>query len=465
MYVVISEGGLSQVATVFTKTTTARVNGDKTAPEVKGETSKAKYTFNNWRFNVTLLNPYFSPNTTKIDNVLDLGWLNVDFVITFNFHVCDRDFPNPCDDGDGKIYTNNNHPRLDVQMFINLNSSHPNITDTYVALPHEKGDIEVYIHCSNTICVIPPSDIADAVAQGFLPALTTTLAKSIRTEALNASSHIDLLRTIPVGKGSIISDFEGGWWTLPPSSGTYIPGMVLAPRGMTYADVSGKAVPPPYNPTFVPPAAILESPAHDMEIFFTEYFFESLLWAMAEENLFDRVEVDSDLPPASPIHLTTDDSFFSQAVPGLAKFPHMKLEVTTSMGPSDVSRSSIDASGLHFLSSNLTMSFSIDTGSALVPGWTVKADVSFDFALVPTVHGNEIMVNGTLKNINSVVSTVSSSVGSVDDSAFEQLIQFLGGALVVPGFRVPLPAGLTATNPAIQYQQGYLVLQTDFVYA
>lgn len=68
-----------------------------------------------------------------------------------------------------------------------------------------------------------------------------------------------------------------------------------------------------------------------------------LVWALNINGDFNTTITNSDLPPDSPIQLTTSDIFFQQAVPDIKHYPDMDINIITSLYKlSDVSLTSTD---------------------------------------------------------------------------------------------------------------------------
>jgi len=325
------------------------------------------------------------------------------------------------------------------------------------------GDIEIHVQCTDTICLISAQDIANAMATAFSPTFDKAVANAIRDTAGNYSKDISMWHTIPIGTDAKLqADLEGGWWILPAIGGSLTPGILISPQGTVYSDYNNVETKPPYTPTFSPPVAELNAPTHDIEVFLTEYIFETALWAAGTDRLFDRIITNSEVPADSPVHLTTSDDFFSQAVPGLSKYPKMDLRVQT--GLISVSKSLIDAKGLHIPGTNLTVIFSIINGTTIIPGWTMNIEVGFDLSLTPKAVRNSIVVNTTVENVTPVILAVSSSVGAINNDAFVQLFQLVFGAAPSPSFAIPLPKGTVASAPSITSQVGYIVVAAEFTY-
>lgn len=52
---------------------------------------------------------------------------------------------------------------------------------------------------------------------------------------------------------------------------------------------------------------------------------------MSENGEFNMTITPNEVPPLSPVKLSTNNLFFTESVPGLAEFPNMNITVKTSL--------------------------------------------------------------------------------------------------------------------------------------
>lgn len=137
---------------------------------------QVSYTLSSFRFTLDLENYYY----TAASPTYTFGWQSTGFVLTFNYHMCLHVIFHPCESGNVQI-TTTKAVNLQVDASMDFSGAALNFLAQNVQLLFNRGDINIYVHCSNAICVIPPSDVANAIAQAFVPAFVGGIKTSINT--------------------------------------------------------------------------------------------------------------------------------------------------------------------------------------------------------------------------------------------------------------------------------------------
>eukprot|EP01130_Rhizamoeba_saxonica_P016782 TRINITY_DN7826_c0_g1_i3.p2 TRINITY_DN7826_c0_g1~~TRINITY_DN7826_c0_g1_i3.p2 ORF type:complete len:272 (+),score=45.12 TRINITY_DN7826_c0_g1_i3:892-1707(+) len=156
----------------------------------------------------------------------------------------------------------------------------------------------------------------------------------------------------------------------------------------------------------------------DVNVIFTEYTFNSGIWALNASKDFVYEVSNADLPKDSKFSLDTDDYFLLLAVPGLFDYPHVNITINISLGKSG--SVTITPNGSLF-KGNILFDFAlVDDQAPLNLGWTI------DFAVSSTLHmdtyllpNGSIASNLTFTDWKNSASLVKSNVGTVHTSLFE----------------------------------------------
>eukprot|EP00026_Physarum_polycephalum_P007750 Phypoly_transcript_07816.p1 GENE.Phypoly_transcript_07816~~Phypoly_transcript_07816.p1 ORF type:complete len:520 (+),score=88.36 Phypoly_transcript_07816:147-1562(+) len=423
---------------------------------ISGSSSSATYTFSGWKVSIALITPNWKPVTT---NEFLVGWQQFNFTIESNYHVCGTSWPNPCEDGNMYVYTTDDNTQMYLDTVLDLTQSPPFINVTATDLNFDQNGIQIFVQCTNTFCLIPTQDIADAVAQNFVSLFTTAVANAARA---SLQKQVTKYRTEFSFTDGLGLDMESNWWIMLAGTGEN-PMLFVPTLGGFYTNVSGAITQPPFTPSFAPPLTYLESPKQDLNIGITEYFFSSLTWALGSLGFFNKVITSSEVPAESPVQLNTNDAFFLQVVPGLSAYPEMDITITTTLVKS--STPTIDAAGLHVWGTNLTFDFALSNSSYSHHGWTLSNVFDIDFTLVASASGSLIVVNATISNFSSVVDVTESDMGTITGAGFSTLYQLLESQIKVPGFAIHLPESVSASNPTVALNPQYIALGVDFAYS
>jgi hypothetical protein len=452
LYISFSDAAISNIAEVVTADIVNDINGYNGWPTISGSSSSVKYVFSNWKVAIAAVYPQWKYAGT---NELLIGWQQFNFTIQSNYHICSTSWPNPCEDGNMYVYTTDTHTSLYLDTVLDLTQSPPFINVTATDLDFTNNGIQVYVHCSNTFCLIPVNDIANAIAQNFVSLFTAGVAKAANT-ALQES--IAKFRTEFSFSNGLGLNFQSNWWILPDSS------IILVPTaGGFYTNVSGAISNPPFVPEFTPPLDYLGNPNEDFNIVITEYFFTSLTWALGSLGFFNTQITSSDVPAQSPVKLNTNDDFFLQVAPGLSAFPNMDITITTKLNA--VSIPTLDTSGLHVWGTDISFDFTLSNSSYSHHGWTLDNVFNIDFQIAASASGNLVEFTTTISNFSATAELTETDVGNVTADAFPLLYQLLESQIKVPGFAIHLPEAISASNPSVQPFDHFIGVGVDFSYS
>jgi hypothetical protein len=185
-----------------------------TLPNQSGKSGGVSYTFSNFAFDSNL-GTSISMTESGPEQVT-VVWNGYDFVLLFNYHVCDI----VCESGWVEIFTTQVVP---VSVDIALDFSGVNVVTTplsaLLANQQTAKFIEIYVQCTNTFCLIPTSKIAQAIANGFLAAFDGGVMQAI---ASVAQAHpMSTTFTVPLGATSLRAALAG-LWTLTPNTNLLI---------------------------------------------------------------------------------------------------------------------------------------------------------------------------------------------------------------------------------------------------
>jgi len=313
--------------------------------------------------------------------------------------------------------------------------------------------IEVYVDCTDTFCLIPTDDIANAVAGSFVSTFQTTMQTAINTAA---STYINTIpTTIPMPGYHLDIELQGGVDLFgAPNVVTYANG-VFSPDGSKQ---------PPFSPTYAPPDAVFSSPANQLDFIFTDFMIQTAVWAMNENGDFNMTITNADLPNNSPFHLKTSDPFFLAAVPELKHYPNMDINVVTSLY--NLSNVDISTSGIT-LGNSIVCQFDLVNSSSDIYGWTLLLDLSVLATASVAMDGPNISVTTSLSNWKSNVVVLKSNMGDISTADFEDLVTLALSQLPPPpAFAIPTPASyVVISSPSITFNDGYGDIGADAQYA
>jgi len=456
IYLTLAKDELFTVSQLFTKDVNTFLTNYR-QEAVNGSSSSITYKFWSFAFQVELdAFEYSSPSA----NAVTFGWNAVQFTIQFDYKICAKAWPNPCEDGHITVTTPNyNQKTVDASGVLLLNADKASFQLSSVALNAEDGDIAVWVQCKNAVCAIPTGDIAKAVTNELHPTFEKAASAAIQTVATKYVDKLSLQLNLPIGGASLVFNAESNWYVLP---GGLTPEIILAPMGEVLVKENGNVVPPPFSPAFQVPDSVLQNPTKQLNMYFTEYLFSVISWGVEEAGLLTRQISNNEVPSNSPVKLLTNDDFFQQAVPGLNAYPNMYINVTTK--PSTFAPVIIDTKGVHLSGSAIAMTFTVYNSSYSFAGWslvmTTYADLDFNVSLV----SNELTFAASVANFNPNVTFTQTQFPNISSDYFVSLFQLVVPLLKPKPFSVKLPAGLTMSDVEYSPASHYVQVSANYVY-
>jgi len=215
----------------------------------------------------------------------------------------------------------------------------------------------------------------------------------------------------------------------------------------------------PFNLTSIPE----QVPQRMVTMAVSTYMIESGLFSFYEANYLHYLILPSVVPSDSPIKLNTSD--FCDFVSGLCKaYPNQLMSIFANA--SSVPIFSITQAGPSgIIQGDLAFS-TYPTGKPL---FTLGAHIIVN-GNVSIVGGNKI--TGALTYLKSVLSVVSSEVGTVRVGLLQFAVDYMLSKVLIPhinkllenGFPIPVFDGITFVSPTISYGTEFVVVSTDISY-
>eukprot|EP01091_Cochliopodium_minus_P012496 TRINITY_DN3797_c0_g1_i1.p1 TRINITY_DN3797_c0_g1~~TRINITY_DN3797_c0_g1_i1.p1 ORF type:complete len:600 (-),score=170.15 TRINITY_DN3797_c0_g1_i1:36-1835(-) len=458
IYLTFRNDGISNIFNQISNDVMNKVNNDKSIPPVSGSNNQVSYTFENWAVDIFLQ----TPDTTQASNNYAFQWLLFQFQFEWTYHMTAKSWPNPSESGTIYVWTQNwNQKSLLLTSTINIAANPPTYNCDSAQIVANGDDIYIYVDCSDTFCLIPTDDIANSIATSFVPTFQTELQKTMNTEFSKVFEDINLMKKIELeANAALILDLEGAWSLIP--DGTKTPGIIVAPTGMVLSDLNNNIVTPPFPDNYTVPSSVLNNPPRELNIYITPYFMETSFWAVNNIGYFNRTLTDAEVPASSPVHLTTNDGFFSSAVPGLTSYPNLNLTVATSIISTPYFF--MNTTGLYAFAANLQLDFNIVNQTTIVKN-AFGVTISINFNLNSTVtQSGKLFLNSTIINHSETVTITYTNVGQVIGDAFSQLVDLIFSIIKFPGFGIPIPASVSINTPETTYGAGYLQIGMNYVY-
>ncbi|KAM9984297.1 hypothetical protein ACTFIZ_004008 [Dictyostelium cf. discoideum] len=428
-------------------------------PDQSGSSSKASYTFTSFKLGLTLDNLFYNQLQT---DVYQIGWESIDFELQWNYHICANAIFNPCENGNIQVGTvSGATAAVASNIYVEFNSTSTSIIATNSTMAFEQGAVQVNVHCSNAICVIPVSDIANEVAQNFVTELTNGITKAINQQVPTIEALFTPIKQIPM----TLSNGDSFWINL---EGTLVeesnptadlPTITAALNGgIILENTDGNFVYPSQNPTYIPTDSQLESFTSDYSIILTGFFIESLFDAVFASSLPMTIN-PSQVPSASPVQLNTSDGFFSGVAPGLSQYPNLGIQVNCYSPVTPLV--SINSSAISLFNLELSADFIILNGdnpfTAFTVLFTIDASLSTE---ILTDSPSTFSLNSTLASMTPNATIVTSTIGSVDATGFVQLMQMVQGVIKLPAPAYSVPSKYSMSN--VQLQLGSQIIQITF---
>eukprot|EP01132_Coremiostelium_polycephalum_P002818 gene2818-3503_t len=423
-------------------------------PDINGN----HYSFSNFKVSISLNQFYYIQNAYSSYSV---GWNDVQYKIQWNYHVCAGGIFNPCEDGVVTVFTTGQGlVSVLTTLSLSFNTSTTTLSDVSSQMNFQQGAVTVNVQCTNAVCIIPVSDIANQVAQSFVPSVTNGITGAVNKFIPNYLSLLDPIRTIPFSfKGdTYMVDMEG----VLVQSGTDMsdtPTMTVASNGgIITKTASGSYIYPPGSPAFQPTNTQLESFTSDFCLTLTPFFFESLTNA-AFGSIFPMTITPSEVPAASPVKLNTSDGFFTQVAPGLTQYPNLGIQVNLNSEANSIAY--INDMGLYLNGTQLSADFIVlsdNPFTAFTVLFTVDALLNNE---VNIISPQSISLASDLVSMNPNATITSSVIGSVDPTGFVQLLQMFESVIQIPSFNYTIPDKYTLESASLAYDNSIVQVFLD----
>ena len=425
LYLSLSPSLISSTTSTLARSVSATANAHTSSPPVSGSGGGVSYTFSNIRYNVAM-SPFSLASSGP--PTLDLS-TQIGMTITTDYHVRADDWPHPAESGQVLMFTPTPLP-LSVTSKLLFDGPTLSFAASDVTL-HADTDHEVFVfvHCSDSVCLIPVNDIAKAVAGKFVSTFQTELLKIINTEAAKIVDHIPT--TFPLLGGDLQIALDGSFGFIDKT-------LVFQAQGAV--DPKHNSSRPPFTPKVTPPSSALTSLAVDgIGLVGTEYLLDTAGFsAIASGLLSSGITITPSMVPAdSPVKLNTSSPFFLSAVPGLASHPGRGMEL--SVVPVGLPTFNISAqNGLGLEPLALNASFSILSGStsdddSTIPAFTLSLTVQISAALNASLEdvASHVEIGAAATSLTFAdVALASSSVGSVSVPEFAELLKLVAADAV-----------------------------------
>ncbi|KAF2074955.1 hypothetical protein CYY_003740 [Polysphondylium violaceum] len=428
--------------------------------DISGSSSQVKYTFHDFKLSINFADFYYAQASSSQYAV---GWENVQYQLQWNYHICAKTVFNPCEDGTITVFTTSANNPVNVEATLNVNTEQDpiSVSASATTMNFNSGAIQVNVHCSNSICVIPVGDIANEVAQNFVTDACNGITTAINDMAPTIDSLFNPIRVLPFTFGNkgyqYLLNAEG---EIVVSSGSgYTPAITAALQGGIIVKTPSGSYYPSQNPTYVPESSQLEGFSQDYMLSFSGYFFESLFDA-AFSSVMPMTIIPSEVPAASPVTLNTSDPFFTGVAPGLSQYPGLGIQVSIHSPVSPVA--TIDANGVTLNGTTLLGDFIIMDESSPLTAFTVQFDI--DGQINTEVHmpsTSEVSLNTTIVSSNPNATIISSAVGPVDPTGFVQLLQMFLSVMKLPSFTYNVPSAYNLEYIDITYQSQLVQILVD----
>jgi hypothetical protein len=342
----------------------------------------------------------------------------------------------PCESGYVQITTVKT-VNLQVDASLDFSGAAVNFLAQNVQLLFNQGDINIFVHCSNAICVIPPSDIANGIATAFVPSFVGGIKTSINTAA-NQYINGHYPTSFPLASLNLELAMDGSYFE---SNGN----LVLAFDGKLTPQNGG--IQPPFQPTIAPPASLFSSPASAMTFVITDYLLDTAAWAaVTVNNGFVTTITNSQLPAGIPsvLALTTNNLLFLSSVDGMYKYTGRNMSVTLSV----INATADFTAAGTVVSIDLETDYAIlnATGSSTLPAFKLLSSLMFVQSLqTPTIVNNALVLNASLGQWKGVIlggSNLLPGESVIELSVFQDALNDvlpLIGTRLLPQISVPLP--------------------------
>ena len=108
-----------------------------------------------------------------------VSWSLFQFLLTFNYHVCNSGTFNLCERGVAEIFTTTFNVSLSAALTVDTTGPTVSVSAGSVEMGFQPEDIEIVVECTDTWCIIPTDDIANAIAGEFVTIFNSSLVTAI----------------------------------------------------------------------------------------------------------------------------------------------------------------------------------------------------------------------------------------------------------------------------------------------
>jgi len=337
-------------------------------------------------------------------------------------------------------------------------NAYPTFTSTAGWYWNSTGDqFDVYTECISTpMCPIPIDSVANGVVSAFekfINDLPTTVVDKLYKNLLPKLQKTNL---IPKLKDGLFLNLQGDLSV--PNQDWNAPDITLDAKGSFSQTASGPYA--PFTAQIVPP--ILSSPPSQVGLMFTDYFFQSLIWALQSSGDLSFVFDQSNLPANSSFQLNTNNKEFLLLAPGLKNFPNMNISLLFTGDTTSITNFHISQGGgielsdmvfdISFVLSNATVTnqfaFSVKLNSTVSLALNSTCCFTIDLTLLP----DQSMF---------VVSLNQSDIGKVNTGLLEKLITEIFREISQKAISFDIKAPTKLTNPVLGDGDGYFSYFAD----
>lgn len=304
----INEAAMDTLATHIALMTVGQLNQYKDYPEISGSNDKADYRISNIVVDATVKDVLMEIEGT---NEVKITLEGVQFAMGSSYHVRAKRWPHPKELGSILVYTADPPTGIKVEISFTVNTDGNavkfDVKSAKLLIAHS-GDVRVYVHCANVICLIPVRDIAEAVAAAFVPNAESALLASAQSSFDNFTQFLPV--KLPIPNTNLVAYVAG-------EADTFLAGKYLGYSAVGTVSSNASLDPPPFAPGDIPLSAITDA-GSPYTLIVTPYVAKSLLFSAFKFHSLKRVVRNADLPSGMPIQLNCSDPVMRQLAPGLS---------------------------------------------------------------------------------------------------------------------------------------------------
>lgn len=337
-------------------------------------------------------------------------------------------------------------------------NGHPQLSPNNVNL--DIGNLSLSFHGSlwdwllNLFKGLIKNAVSSAISSVFKSAITNFIVSDINPMLAAIPMTLPLHLSPPYD----VAEARFGLTANPTFTTTYT-GVELQGDIVPIANPVAPPITPPTLPPFNPATA-----AHYLQMQLSSYTFMSALHTLNAAGLLHW-----DLP-SSKIPLGFNDSgAYTLVAPGLpAAYPHAVVSIN--VGMSAMPTLDFSTAGVN-ISAPLLLDFVVQTGGAGTTAFTLGALSTLTAALTvgKDSTGAQALM-GHLSYLGAQLSVAHTAVGPINSGLLQTLVDVTLKGVVVPlvneifanGIPLPSASGVTMTNTAISYGNGFVTMASDF---